>query len=201
MNKLKGILDQGLEKTARLWPEVRKGFALVQQAAQILQNGAQGNGVAVRRHYLQHLQRIRQRARHATPVLREHLEHFLKVTDSYLPGLFHCYDLPQLPRTNNALEQFFGSTRHHERRCTGRKAASPSLVLRGAVRVVAAVGTRQRLYRGAELAPHTLEAWHQLRRDLDQRRAARILRYRFRRDPAAYLRQLEEILLKSTLPP
>ena len=40
-----------------------------------------------------------------------------------------CYDVPGLPRTDNALEQLFGSTRHHERRCTGRKVASPSPVL------------------------------------------------------------------------
>ena len=35
--------------------------------------------------------------------------HFLKVTASYGPGLFWCYDVPGLPRTNNALEQFFGA--------------------------------------------------------------------------------------------
>jgi hypothetical protein len=31
--------------------------------------------------------------------------HFAKVTASYWPGLFCCYDVPDLPRTNNALEQ------------------------------------------------------------------------------------------------
>ena len=29
------------------------------------------------------------------------LSTFCKVTASYWPGLFHCYDLPDLPRTNN----------------------------------------------------------------------------------------------------
>jgi hypothetical protein len=38
-------------------------------------------------------------------------QHFLKVTQSYWSGLFACYDDPELPRTNNALEQFFGSFR------------------------------------------------------------------------------------------
>src|SRR3712207_9435478 len=58
------------------------------------------------------------------------------------PGLFHCYAVPDLPRTNNGLEQLFGSQRYHERRATGRKAASPAAVLRGEVRLIAATATR-----------------------------------------------------------
>jgi hypothetical protein len=115
--------------------------------------------------------------------------------------LFHCCDVPDLPRTNNGLEQLFGSTRHHERRCTGRKAASPSMVLRGSVRIVAGLGTRTRRLEGRELAPRDLRAWRTLRASLEQRRSARSLRYRFRRDPVAYLAQLESRLLKRTLPP
>ncbi len=30
--------------------------------------------------------------------------HFAKVTRSYRPGLFHCYAVPGLPRTNNDLD-------------------------------------------------------------------------------------------------
>ena len=133
--------------------------------------------------------------------LKTAITHFLKVTDSYWPGLFHCYDVPDLPRTNNDLEQLFGSTRHHERCYTGRKAASPSLVLRGSVRIVAGLGTRARSFQGSELAPANLETWRTLRAGLETRRHTRALRQRFRRDPEAYLRQLEALLLKQTLPP
>jgi hypothetical protein len=63
------------------------------------------------------------------------VRHFLKVTRSYWPGLFHCYDVPGLPRTNNDLEQFFGRHRYHERRSSGRTAASPALVVRGEARI------------------------------------------------------------------
>src|SRR5260221_6803696 len=42
--------------------------------------------------------------------------HFQKVTASYWDGLFHCYQVKDLPRTNNDLEQFFGTARHVERR-------------------------------------------------------------------------------------
>jgi hypothetical protein len=56
------------------------------------------------------------------------LAHFRKVTRSYWPGLFPCYHLSHLPRTNNDLEQFFGAHRSHERHTTGHNGASPALV-------------------------------------------------------------------------
>ena len=84
---------------------------------------------------------------------------------------------------------------------TRRKAASPSLVRRGCVRIVAGLGTRTRRWEGYELRPRHVSAWRTLRAGLEQRRSARSLRYRFRRDPAAYLAQLESLLLKQALPP
>lgn len=68
--------------------------------------------------------------------------HFCKVMASYWDGLFACYSLKDLSRTNNELEQYFGSVRRTERRATGRKGALPALVVRGAVRVVAAGASR-----------------------------------------------------------
>ena len=70
------------------------------------------------------------------------VDHFRKVAKSYRPGLFHCYEVADLPRTNNGLEQFFGSSRYHERRATGRKTASPGTVVRGSVRLIAGAATR-----------------------------------------------------------
>ncbi|MBF8301106.1 MAG: transposase [Acidobacteria bacterium] len=200
LTTLKELLDRSLEDTASLWPDVQSGFALVNQAAEVLRNPRRRRGATVRRTYQLLLRRIRRRTKKNGP-LATSLRHFLKVTQSYWPGLFHCYDVPDLPRTNNALEQLFGSTRHHERRCTGRKAASPSLVLRGSVRVIAGLGTRGQCFQGRDLAPQKLEAWRRLRITLEQRRCTRALRYRFRRTPAAYLRQLEALALKRALPP
>jgi hypothetical protein len=77
---------------------------------------------------------------------------FLKVTASYWPELFHCYDVVDLPRTNNDLEHVFGSTRYHERCPTGRKQASPGLVVRGSVRIVATIVTQNNHFSGSDLA-------------------------------------------------
>lgn len=129
------------------------------------------------------------------------VDQFLKVTASYWPGLFHCYDVPDLPRTNNDLEHFFGAARYHERRATGRKGASPGLVVRGAVRLVAAAATRLRCFEAAELRPPDLADWRALRRRLATRQAARCAQSRFRKDPDAYLSALEQQLSQPALPP
>jgi hypothetical protein len=194
------LVEGGLRGTASLWPDVEIGFAFVNEAAEILGNPRRRRATTVRRVYQALLKRIRRQAKGRGP-LATSLRHFLKVTESYWPGLFHCYDVPELPRTNNGLEQLFGSTRHQERRCTGRKAASPSLVLRGSVRIVAGLGTRGPCFGGRDLAPQKIDAWRTLRANLEERRRTPALRYRFRRDPTAYLRQLEALALKHPLPP
>ena len=116
------------------------------------------------------------------------------MTASYRPGLFHCYDVADLPRTNNDLEHVFGSTRYHERRATGRKQASPGLVVRGSVRLFAAVATQMYRFSGSDLAPADLAQWRTLRQHVDYRHEARREHARFRKDPERYLHALEEQL-------
>jgi hypothetical protein len=137
----------------------------------------------------------------AAGTLAPALGHFRKVTRSDWPGLFACYTVPDLPRTNKDLEQFFGAYRYHDRRTTGRKVASPGLVLSGSVCVIAAAATRLHTYSAAELAPQNVSAWQALRQARETRRQQRTLRRRFRRDPASYLAQLEADFLQLILPP
>jgi len=126
---------------------------------------------------------------------------FLKVSRSYWKGLFCFYRFPEgvLPRTNNDLEHCFGSVRYGERRASGRKGASPAMVVRGSVRVVAAVVTPPEGFAAADIRPDDLKRWRELRASLEQRRESRRSQLRFRRDPAAYLGRLEEQLLKQAL--
>lgn len=126
--------------------------------------------------------------------------YFQKVTASYWDGLFVCYQVRDLPRTNNDLEQFFGTARHVERRATGRKQASPTLVVRGSVSVIAAGASRIMSVSAADLCPTDVAAWRALRQTLDYRQEGRRSQLRFRRDPQAYLASLEERLCRSGLP-
>ena len=133
--------------------------------------------------------------------LKPALEHFRQGTQSYWSGLLHGSSVPELPRTNNDLEQLCGAHRYHARRATGRKVASPALVLRGSVRLIAGAATRLHPCTSAALTPETVSAWHRLRQGLETHRQQRTQRRRFRRDPAAYLAKLEAEVLQVSLPP
>jgi len=47
--------------------------------------------------------------------------HLNTVSNSYWSGLFHCYDMEKLPRTNNSLESHFRDTQRRLLRTTGQK--------------------------------------------------------------------------------
>ena len=192
-------MQRGLERTRALWPDIRRAHRWLRAAAHILANRVGLDAVGVQARYERLLAAWAAR-RDAAGTLAGAVDHFMKVTASYRPGLFHCYRVTDLPRTNNALEQLFGAHRHHERRATGRKTASPALVLRGAVRLIAGVVTRARPVCVRELAAADRQRWMALRTSLERRRAARVMRCRFRRDPDGFLAQLEQLALQSALP-
>jgi hypothetical protein len=205
LSQLRRVLGKGLEQTKEMWPEVRAGFKWVRRVAHVLSNHKERSGAQVRLRWRNVLGRMEAEAgrleQRGEEKQAEALRHFGKVSHSYEPGLFHCYDVADMPRTNNDLEQLFGSHRYHERRATGRKVASPGLVVRGSVRLVAGVATRLRVFSGEELAPKNLEVWRNQRDELQQRRHARVCQRRFRRDPDAYLKDLENTALQLGLLP
>lgn len=198
---LRRLLRRGLEKTAALWPPVRASYCWVKRVARVLENKAGRPARRVRRGLSALLSKIRRAASESKdPGVAEQLRHFVKVTRSYWSGLFHCYDSADLPRTNNDLEHLFGSHRYHERRASGRKQASPGLVVQGSVRVAASLATRLRPEEGLKLRTGYVDDWRRLRAELDKRRETRRKQRRFRRDPVNYLSQLEERCLQLSLP-
>ena len=201
LKRLQQLLRRGLEETAALWPPVREAYQWVKRVARILKNEEGLPAKKVRRRLVQLLVRMRRAA--ATPgepAVRAGLRQFRKVTKSYWPGLFRCYESAELPRTNNDLEHTFGSHRYHERRASGRRRASPSLVVMGSARVISGLATRLRPEEGLVLRPGYVEDWQELRAELEQRRESRRKQRRFRHDPAAYLKDLEERCLQLSLP-
>jgi hypothetical protein len=55
------------------------------------------------------------------PSVQQFGAHLDKVSRSYWPGLFHCDEVPGLPRTNNELESRFRDTSRRLLRTTGQK--------------------------------------------------------------------------------
>lgn len=192
---------RALAQTAPLWPPIRLSYSWVHRAAYILKNEEDLRVEQLRREYRYLLSEMSSRKEEAGD-LSGAVSLFLKVTKSYWKGLFRCYRFPEgpLPRTNNDLEHLFGSARYHERRASGRKGASPAMVVRGSVRLLAAVATPPEGFDAASIRPIDIEGWRSLRGSLEKRRESRRVQLRFRRDPDAYLRRLEEQLLKQALP-
>jgi len=191
---LQQLLAKGLKATAALWPPLQSAYQLVHQAAEILANHQHHTGTQVRERYLAHVRQMQKQQASLEP-LGEAIEHFCHITDNFAAGLFQCYDVEGLPRTNNELEHCFGIARVHERRATGRRGAIPGVVVRGSVRVITAVVTKEQIFSAQELRPRDYQRWRDLRAHLQQCEETRRQQWRFRKNPAAYLAALEAQLL------
>jgi hypothetical protein len=195
LKPLHPLLTKGLQATAELWPPLERASCFLDQAKAILANESQDSGQHIRARYLAHLARMREDLA-TLESLVEACEHFCHITVNFAAGLFHCSDIKGLPRTNNDLEHCFGVARVHERRATGRRGAIPGVVVRGSVRVMAAVTSKQQVFSVEDLRPREYQRWGDLRRQLQQREEARRQQWRFRKNPVAYLADIEARLLQ-----
>ncbi len=191
---LQQLLTKGMTATASLWPSLQIAYKQVHQAVQILANQEQYTGAQVRERYLAFASQMLERKAEVGS-LAEAIEHFCHITDNFAAGLFQCYDVEGLPRTNNDLEHCFGVARVHERRATGRRGAIPGVVVRGSVRVITAVVATEQSFSAEDLRPSNYLRWRELRIHLQQCEETRRRQFRFRKDPAAYLAALEAQLL------
>jgi hypothetical protein len=82
-----------------------------------------------------------------------------------------------------------------------RQSPCRGTVVRGSVRLVSAAATRSRRIEVADLIPSNVSRWRDLRGRLERRQAVRTQGRRFRQDPVAYLKSLEDSLINQTLPP
>ena len=84
--------------------------------------------------YLQEMKTISHRP---DPAYESFFRTIQKTTISYAPGLFHCYDIPHLPRTNNARESDFRDLNRRLLRTTGQKGLTRRLILQsGALKLL-----------------------------------------------------------------
>ena len=106
-------------------------------------------------------------------------------------GLFTCYDVEDLPRTNNELERYMRQIKTGQRRVSGRKNVHDFIIRYG--RYAACVDYRESV---DELLARLQQVSHddflRERRALDTALLREQKRYRFRHHQADYLRELEE---------
>ena len=115
-------LQSALSPFAATSQTLQQGAAWLRDIAYILEpTGPQpGKGEQVAKQLRGYLDTLRPRP-DLPPTLGEFGHHLDMVSRSYWPGLFHCYDVPGLPRTNNEIESRCRDTSRYLLRTTGQK--------------------------------------------------------------------------------
>lgn len=122
---------------------------------------------------------------------RAFVKHIQGVTKRYEPGLFHCYDIIGLPRTNNDLESDFRALKRHERRITGCAQTRHRLMRHGAWLPLQA-GTLTEAQLRLRLAAIPAHAYWEERRRLNRRLEQRRRRYQLRHRRDKLFSQIEQ---------
>ena len=116
-------------------------------------------------------------------------KHLLALTKRYAPGLFHCYDIPGLPRTDNDLESLFGRVRRQSLLTSGPHHAKQRLHEEGAWLLFDVVSNEHKQVRRLQRVP--LEDWRDERQRIRKHKATFTDDRRFRRQSSKYLAELE----------
>jgi hypothetical protein len=128
-------LKQGLH-TALL--TIHSDYTQVRQAADWLEHirhilDAEGNpdrcGAQVQQELFAYLDDIQSESQPA-PHLRRFYQKIYQTSLNYTPGLFHCYDVPGLPRTNNERESEFRDLNRRLLATTGQKGLVKRIIQR-----------------------------------------------------------------------
>lgn len=128
-------LHQGLEQALTLfkndYDHLSQGAAWLHQIADFLDTTDEPTltGQQVREALLTYLHEMHAQSQD-NAVLSEFARQIDKTTHSYNSGLFHTYDIPDLPRTNNDRESEFRGLNQHLLRTTGQKGATRRIIQR-----------------------------------------------------------------------
>jgi hypothetical protein len=128
-------LHQGLEQSLPIfkhdYDNLSQAATWLHQISDLLDpaDASAGTGEQVQKAILAYLDDIREQSQD-NAMLSEFAKQIDKTTHNYKKGLFHTYDIPDLPRTNNDRESEFRALNQHLLRTTGQKGASRRLIQR-----------------------------------------------------------------------
>lgn len=203
--RLRTLIGRAEQRGGGRVAALQAAHARLLQIAQVLEPGEQPrSGTRVREQVEAVLCQINAAIdqRQIPPWLEPALTHLVTVLRRLGAGLYHCYDVPGLPRTNNDLEQFYRRVKAGERRITGHKRSDTFVVRVGgfAVYATAAAFDAEADLR-QQLAPVPALAWQRERATLraNQERQTKMRRFHVRR--AVYLADLEARWTELSQPP
>jgi hypothetical protein len=123
------------------------------------------------------------------PLTRRLVRKWHSMSETWLPDILHCYDVPGLPRSNLDLESAFGTLRRDQRRISGRKETTPLRVF-GPGEISLLALDEEEVLPLLQSVPAD-EYWAQ-RRLQEEREEPRRWLTRLHRDPAHALAQVDE---------
>ncbi|HEX6507789.1 MAG TPA: hypothetical protein VF221_09175 [Chloroflexota bacterium] len=192
---MRTLVGRAHERVAERAGALQQAHAHLLQIAHLLEpTEPTQRGVEVRRRVEAHLEEML----HAVDAgrvplwLQAPLRHVVTVLQRLGEGLYHCYDVPGLPRTNNELEQFYRRVKASERRITGHRRSDQFVVRVGgfAIYAIAASGLSEAdLQR--QLSSVAAPLWQEERTILRANQARQVKMRRFHLHRSAYLADLE----------
>lgn len=143
----------------------------------------------VKREVKQFLERLEQEAKDR-PDEAKVIVSIVKAVRHRWWGLFTCYQVSNVPASNNGLETFFKDMKHHQRRITGRKSVQEFVLRYGsfAAFIDYAESFDDLLARLRQVQPKDFK---QARQALQKVQLRLKKLYRFRHHPDKYFRDLE----------
>ena len=148
------------------------------------------SGTEVRQELFVYLDDIRRESQ-VSPRLHDFCQTIYQTSLNYASGLFHCYDVPGLPRTNNNRESEFRDLNRRLLSTTGQKALVRRIIQReGAWELIPRPNSlRETLYALSHVAP---EAFQQEQQRVRHHRNRFRLHTRSAKQSQAQLKQLEQ---------
>jgi hypothetical protein len=158
-------LQSALSPFAQTYQDLQPGAAWLRDIAYILEptRAQVRKGDEVAKQLRAYLDAIRH-PHHVSPAIYDFSLHVDKVSRSYWLGLFHCYELPGLPRTNNEIESHFRDMGRQLLRITGQKGLTGRTLQRqGAWELLPRPATEAKLLDGLSQIPPKELAQERLR--------------------------------------
>lgn len=131
LTKLQQGIEQALSEVEDTYKDLREAADWLDAIAVILDPEGQSmrTGNEVCEELSEYLSKIAEETQE-NPVLSGFACQINKTTLNYTPGIFHTYDIENLPRTNNDRESEFRKLMQHIFRTTGQKGATRRIIQR-----------------------------------------------------------------------
>lgn len=170
------------QQTVRLHTRIRR-------IANILEPSERKSSESVERRLCSYLNETKEKLNKEEDA--EFVDNLLRYSNGFWNGLFACYDHPILPRTNNDLELFFRRIKRRHRRITGLRSWSRYIMRHGEY-IVFAEGAIDDPDIVERLMSVNHERYCDEMKSWKVRTDEHVKRYQYKRNPAEYLRIIEE---------